>query len=136
MYVIMGNGNRLKRIKKFLESKGHVVRETQFPSYIITSRDPSNDIPETLKPYLKVDYVEGSVVKYRKILKGMEVLESILDPTKGIKEGDSVIITGGTYKGFVGIVKEKNSKNCMVEISVWGKPVKDCIPFKELEKER
>ena len=56
-------------------------------------------------------------------MKNAGIVKDILNPPK-LKEKTSVLITGGMYKDFKGIIKRVNRDDTYkVEIAVWGQMV-------------
>ena len=129
-FIYCNQTKYIKILRSILEKNSIVVLDTEFPECILTMRNPEKHIPKDLKAQYKIEEVDD----FKQFLKGFDSLTSILKPSKDIKEGDVVKITKGTYEGMTGLVKKMNKKTVEVEVSAWGKIVKEIFEPEELEK--
>lgn len=131
MYSIFATPRILKLVKKVLEDKGYVIRDTKLREYILVRKNPVMDIPENMRKFLKITRFDGD---YFDFLKDANIIRDILTPEE-IEAGDPVVIIDGPYKDFKGIVKERRNKDLyMVDISIWGKIVTAFVEAGHMEK--
>jgi transcription antitermination factor NusG len=131
MYSIFAAPRVLKLVKKVLEDKGYVIRDTKLKEYILVRRDPVKHLPEKIRKFVRVSRFDGD---YFDFLKDANIIRDILAPKK-IEAGDPVVIIDGPYKDFKGIVKERRNKDLyMVDISIWGKIVTADVEAGHIEK--
>ncbi len=132
-YVIYAHHAKyIKILRNILSKAGFLVLDTEFPECIIVMRDPSKYIPADIKNHVQIE--ETKDYNYKRMLKGFDSLTPLIKPSRNFKEGDPVKIIKGTYEGFSGIVKKVNEKTLEVEITVWGRLVRDVFEFDEVEK--
>lgn len=130
-YLIYAKQQKYIKILKSILSKAHyVVMETELPEYIIVMRDPAAHIPKEIKPHIQIT----EIFDYKRFLKGFDSFTEMIMPGKQFKEGDAVKIIRGTYEGFTGVIRKVNEKNLEVEVSVFGRIIKDIFEFDEVEK--
>jgi hypothetical protein len=131
MYVIFGAPKVIKTITLILSEKGFLVMPTKLKEYIIVRRDPRRDIPEGFYDQVRIEEFNEN---YYTFLKGDDALKDIISPAKH-RAGQVVSIIGGTYRDFKGIIKTVNQNNTyVVEISVFGKPVRAVVENEHLQK--
>lgn len=129
-FIYCNQAKYIKILKNILEKSSLLVIDTEFPECVITMRNPEKYIPKELKAHYRIEEVDD----FKQFIKGFDSLTSILRPSRDIKEGDVVKITKGTYEGMTGLVKKMNKKTVEVEVSAWGKIVKEVFAMDEIEK--
>jgi hypothetical protein len=130
MFIVYASPKKIKAVKRTLEDKGIDYEETKFPEYLVVDNDPL--------PYLPLEIRSGVVVKdsqdkYFSILKQAGTLTYLFVPEK-IETGDIVRIKKGPLQGVTGIVKEVGKRTYTVEMSAWGKIVKEFFTINDIEK--
>ena len=120
----------MRVVKRILEGEGINYEETKFPEYLITGENPV--------PFIPPDVAGSVVVKesnesYFSILKQADTLAYLFTPEK-IETGDIVRIKKGPLQGLTGIVKEVGKRTYAVEMSTWGKIVKESFSIEYIEK--
>lgn len=130
MFIIRGSAQKLKFVKKLLEKEGLHVEDTIMPDYILTVRDPTEYIPEDYKTHIKIAPLDNSYVS---ILKNTGVIKDMIMSKGKCDVGNVVKINNGKYSGFTGIIAEIEDKFCTIEISVFGKIVKDTVNISDFE---
>jgi len=130
-YLIYSRHSKYIKILKSILSKARLtVFDTEFPECILVVRDPEPYIPEELKPHIQITETK----QYKQLLKGFDSFTELIKPSKSFKEGEVVQIIKGTYEGLSGMIKKVNEKNLEIEISVFGRIIKDIFEFDEVEK--
>lgn len=130
-YLIYCQHSKYIKILKSIFSKERILTmDTEFPECIIVVRDPQKYIPNDIKPYIQITETKD----YKQFLKGFDSFTEMIKPSKTFKEGDVVRVIKGTYEGLSGVIKKVNDKNLELEISVFGRIIKDIFEFDEIEK--
>ena len=131
MFAVYATPKKINIIKKLLNKKGLKIRETKVPEYILVKDNPSSLIPDSLKETVKVMKLEN---EYFGILKEANVLKDVLE-SGNFQKGDPVKIIDGDYRDFAGIITEVRQNDLYkVEISVWGKIIKDLVFAEQMER--
>ena len=133
MFAVYATPKKINIIKKLLNKKGMKIRETKVPEYILVKDNPSSLIPDSLKETVKVMKLENG---YFGILKEANVLKDVLE-SGNFQKGDPVKIIDGDYRDFAGIITEVRQNDLYkVEISVWGKIIKDLVFAEQMDLAR
>lgn len=131
VYLIYSQHPKYIKILKSIFSKERILTmDTEFPECIIVVRDPQKYIPNDIRPYIQIIETKD----YKQFLKGFDSFTEMIKPSKVFKEGDVVRVIKGTYEGLSGVIKKVSDKNLELEISVFGRIVKDIFEFDEVEK--
>ncbi len=129
MFMLRSTSN-MKFIKKLLEKNGLHVEETTEPGYILTVRDPMPYIPESYRDKVSISQCDS----YASILKKAGIIKKLTDAAEQYEFGTPVKITAGPYEGLTGrVIRAENKKECTVEISVWGKIIKEVVKSSDME---
>ncbi len=121
MFYINAAPKIMKVIIALLHENGFVVRETKMAEYILVRNDPTDYIPDNLRTSVKIKEDDGEYIPF---LKEAGRLRDILHPPK-LQNGATVLITGGPYADFKGIVKSvhESDNSYSIELSIWGQIV-------------
>lgn len=130
-YLIYSQHPKYIKLLKSIFSKERILTiDTEFPECIVVIRDPNRFIPRDIKSHIQIVETKD----YRQFLKGFDSFTEMFKPSKAFKEGEVVRVIKGTYEGLSGVVKKVNDKNLELELSVFGRIIKDIFEFDEVEK--
>lgn len=130
-YLIRGTSKaKIKYIMQLLERNGFQVKETKYPEYIITARDPSDIIPDDYKNNLHIQQLNED---FQSMIKEHGIINDMVDAPQEFDFGSFVEVINGEYRDFKGRVIRNGNRSCDVEINVWGKIIKSTIKHSDLK---
>ncbi|MEM3793986.1 MAG: hypothetical protein QXS76_03655 [Candidatus Bathyarchaeia archaeon] len=120
----------MQMLRTILLKNGFFIVDTEFRECVIVVRDPSPFIPREISKYVDV----AEIHDYARFLKGFNSLLPVVNPALLLKEGDTVRIKRTPYEGLTGVIKKLGKRTAEVEVSIFGRIVKERFKLDELER--
>lgn len=129
-FVIYAKGSIkvIKMLREIFKKNNIFFLNTKMPECIITMLNPVQYIPKNEMNSIVIQETDD----YIQMISNYDTITDEILPQRKLKVGDLVEIKCLPYDNMIGRIREIGKHKCIVEISVWGKIVKDSISFENI----